>query len=359
MQLGLHTFLNSMRLEFLMYFSIGPKERLKDFFNYRAEYERVKNALKRGERIIAIYGLRRVGKTSLMNILFNNLDGINIWIDGRIVENANQLVRMVYSGIKRKGGIFGSIQSIGISIAGLQFSFEKEIDEESIKRIKNVHVFIDEAQYAHSGEVAKALAYLYDRLPNVQTIISGSEVRMLREVLGIKRAEHPLFGRRVELIKMPKLDNKKAKEFLRLGFKQLNVDVEEKELDKVVEKLDGLIGWLTLYGYEKAIANTTDALKKVEGIAAAIVSKEFRKFLEGKKNKQLYIAIIKYAKNRKWKELLSIVRDELGKVNRSSFSRALKELMEYSFIEKHIDGSYFYADPLLRDIAFKGIREFL
>ncbi|CUX77151.1 hypothetical protein [Thermococcus chitonophagus] len=36
---------------------------------------------------------------------------------------------------------------------------------------------------------------------------------------------------------------------LRKGFEELNLEVPEEEIREAVEELDGIVGWLTLYGY--------------------------------------------------------------------------------------------------------------
>ena len=315
----------------------------------------MKLALKRGDKLVAIIGVRRVGKTSLMNILFNELKGINIWADGRIISKAGDLLSILGNGVREKGGIFGSIKSIGLSIAGVEVMAERlsiSDSEKAIRKAGKVYLFIDEAQFADAMEMAKALSYVYDRFPNVQMIVSGSEIRLIEEVLGITNSSHPLYGRRMEIVKLNRLTAEKSLAFLHAGFRQLRCKISHKELNEVVRRLDGLVGWLTLYGYERAIANTQNALEKVERMAVGIVEEEIKQLLENKRNKRLYIAILKYASNRGWKELLSIVRDELGKVNNVSFSRALKELVSYSFIEKK-EHKYMVADPMVKVAAMK------
>ena len=172
------------------------------------------------------------------------------------------------------------------------------------------------------------------------------------EVLSVNNPSHPLFGRRIELIKMKRLPPYKSKEFLKLGFKETNLSISDSELDRAVGILDGLIGWLTLYGYERAIAGNIDAIDRVKGIALSIVNTELKNFLSKKRNKELYISILKYARKRRWKELLSVVRDDLGKVDNSSFSRALKELISYSFLENE-NNYYVQADPMIWEAAIR------
>ena len=336
-----------------MYFSIGPKERPEDFFNYTQEYRKVRQALERNEKIVAITGLRRTGKTSMMNILYNTVKGINIWIDGRIINTPGDVLSALYKGVKMKGGIFGSIKSIGLSIAGLEL--KAELPEKNIETIRNagrIHLFVDEAQYA--PEIAKVLSYIYDRFPNISVVLSGSEIRVVNEVLGINEPSHPLYGRRIEMVKLSSLSPEKSLEFLKAGFNQLNISVPQHELNEVVDKLDGIIGWLTLYGYERAIAGNPDPLTEVVRIAKAIIKEELKHFLKAKKKPGIYLAILKYATNRRWKELLSVVRDELGKINRVSFARALKELVAYSFIEKRGE-VYTTADPMVKMVALEGL----
>ncbi len=145
----------------------------------------------------------------------------------------------------------------------------------------------------------------------------------MKDVLGLNDPTHPLFGRRIEIVQMPCLEEEKAREFLFKGFQQIGTEISDGEIVGVLGYLDGLIGWLSLYGYERAITQSPDPLNKVMQIAKAIVKAEVRQFLKNKKNHSLYIAILKYAKKRHWKELLSLVRDEFGRVNNASFTRTV------------------------------------
>jgi predicted AAA+ superfamily ATPase len=79
------TFINLCFYEINMYFDIEPKSKKEDFFNYEYEYKEVKKALERREKIIAVVGVRRAGKTSLLNLIYNEIESQKLWIDGRIV----------------------------------------------------------------------------------------------------------------------------------------------------------------------------------------------------------------------------------------------------------------------------------
>ena len=52
---------------------------------------------------------------------------------------------------------------------------------------------------------------------------------------------------------MNRLDKSRGFEFLNNGFDQLKTKIKKEDIYEAIEKLDGLIGWLTLYGYEKEL----------------------------------------------------------------------------------------------------------
>ncbi len=57
----------------------------------------------------------------------------------------------------------------------------------------------------------------------------------------------PLYGRIMDELTLEPFSREKSMEFLRLGFRQYGVDVDENEVREVVDRLDGIVGWLTYY----------------------------------------------------------------------------------------------------------------
>ncbi len=342
-----------------MYFTIEPKSRKEDLFNYEQEYQTIKRALRGQERIIVLVGVRRVGKTSLMNVIYNETRGLKLWIDGRIISSPKtEIPSAIYEVVKSgKDKIFGKIESLTFSLMGfgLEFKVNKRSIlslEETIKNTSRITVFIDEAQRMNRMDLADILSYFYDRIPNVRFILSGSEVGLLEEVLGENDTEHPLFGRKITKIVLNRLDPSQSKRYLKEGFKQIKMKISEKEIDRVVDELDGLIGWLTLYGYERGVLKNRRALEKTKELAVRVVASELDQFLHRTKNRRLYITIIRNANGLTWSELSSYVnRDMKKQVNPNSLNQALKRLLEYSFIIKKED-RYYRADPILLDASF-------
>ncbi len=342
-----------------MYFNPEPKSKKEDFFNYGHEYEQVKKALQREDKIIGVIGPRRVGKTSLLNVIYNETKGLKVWLDGRIVsEPKREIFAAIYEVAKTgKPKLFGKIESLNISAFGIGLGIQVgseslEALEKKIRSAGQLCVFIDEAQRMERMELADVLSYFYDRFPHISFIVSGSEIGLLEDILSENDSEHPLYGRNIVKVVMERLDKNRAIEFLNEGFKQLGAKITPEEIDEAVTELDGLIGWLTLYGYEKEVMKNKDALKKTIEIAAGIAASELVHFFKKTKNKKSYLGILRNASGVGWSELRSRTGHELGRqLNPNSFTSALDKLMRYSFIEKKND-KYYLSDPLLLKASF-------
>lgn len=342
-----------------MYFDTEPKSSKHDFFNYEHEYEELNRALSRKDRVIFIIGVRRVGKTSLMNIVYNESRSLKIWIDGRIVsEPKKEIFAAIYEAAKLgKSKIFGKIESLNVSAFGIGFDIKTSSGttaeiEKKIHGAGHIRVFIDEAQRMRRDDLAATLSYFYDRFPEVSFIISGSEVGLVEEIMGTDDAEHPLYGRSIIRIVMERLDKNRAMKFLKHGFEQLKVEVKGGEIEEAIAELDGLIGWLTLYGYEKGVMKNKDALKKTTEVAARIAASELLHFFKNRKAQRLYVSILRNATGIAWNELKAKVSKELGgQVNPNLFAFAMRNLVDYSFIEKR-DDRYSLSDPLIFKATF-------
>ncbi|GAG02156.1 unnamed protein product, partial [marine sediment metagenome] len=157
-----------------VYFETEPKSKREDFFNYSYEYKQVKQALQRKDKIIAIVGVRRIGKTSLLNIIYNEIKDLKVWLDGRIVTDPKkEIFAAIYEVAKtEKPKIFGKIESLNVSAFGLGLGIKLGSEslaeiEKKIKGAGRICVFMDEAQRMKIKDLADVLSYFYDRFPQV------------------------------------------------------------------------------------------------------------------------------------------------------------------------------------------------
>jgi hypothetical protein len=124
--------------------------------------------------------------------------------------------------------------------------------------------------------------------------------------------------------------------------------------DEVIDKVDGVVGWLTLFGNYHAIRGLSfeDALRATVEEGGRIMVNELKHFLEDKANKALYVAIIQALRvANRWGDLKAAVSAMLGEeVGDREFTNALNALVNYNFVEKRGKGEYTVTDPLLRQI---------
>jgi len=191
------------------------------------------------------------------------------------------------------------------------------------------------------------LSYYYDNTKSFQFLLSGSEVGLMEDLFSSKAA---LFGRLREEVLLNPLSRDAAKEFLRRGFEQEGQRVKEEEISDAVEQLDGLVGWLTYYGYLRKSLEHGEALMRIKKDAKTLLSKELADFLDRKKGeKRRYILLLKALSLRHmgWQELLQFLQvEEKKRISKSRLKAYLDALMNHGFVVKK-EERYRLADPLL------------
>ncbi|MGC9077003.1 MAG: AAA family ATPase [Conexivisphaera sp.] len=121
---------------------------------------------------------------------------------------------------------------------------------EALNDIGRVIVVFDEAQYLRYSTVGlrSVLAHVYDYMDGITLILTGSEVGLLHDFVGVDDPDPELYGRYHSGMELKPLDGEKSREFLRRGFEQLGIRVNEDVLERAVSELDGIIGWLVYFG---------------------------------------------------------------------------------------------------------------
>ncbi|WP_366940170.1 ATP-binding protein [Thermococcus sp.] len=215
-------------------------------------------------------------------------------------------------------------------------------------------IAIDEAQYLRfsSARYAELIAWATDELENVSFILTGSEVGLLEDFLRIHDPESALFGRAHVEIKLKRFERRQSLDFLRKGFDEIGLEVRAEELEEAVDELDGIVGWLTLYGYNRYLGlSHREALKKLKEDAKRLVVSEFSKLKELSPRYELAMKAVANGRHR-WREIKEAVELLEGKkIGDKNFSNVLNNLVRYGYLEKTVEG-YFIPDPLV-ELAFK------
>ncbi len=332
-------------------------------YDFELPYNELKTALNK-YRIIAIRGLRRTGKTTLMNVVFNELQKPKVFLDARcmrkkksaIVQTLIQHAHKAITDAFLDRSVRSMISEIQIALGPLSttLTFDQathyfaQLDSVLAKKKARLRVFIDEAQLLNSAGLDEIIAHLFDNTSHIDIVVAGSEVGLIDKLLGNK-SNKALFGRPKKIIDIEKLTQTQSYEFLTLGFKQAKKKVLPMQLSETVEKLDGTIGWLTLYGFYALDEGHDDALKKVVHEGATITAAELENFLSNRiLAKKRYLRILEaLTVPLRWTEVKRVLEASEGKpINDKTVTKYLQELVAYGFVIKQ-DNKYCVADPLL------------
>lgn len=274
-----------------MLFSTEPKTSLSELFDREVEIERLRNGL--NERLVLVLGIRRVGKSSLVLSVLNSLGIDYVFIDVRkLYDNVSRKVpaERIYNELRSSLSrlsfwerIKGVINEIDVSLGPIRFRLGTSRIRDGIARIleaindvgRHVVLVFDEAQYLRYSTIGlrPLLAYTYDYLRNVTLVLTGSEVGLLHDFLGLNDPSSELYGRYYFVIELRPFDRERSIEFLRRGFKELGINVDDRVIERAVDELGGIAGWLVYFGRlypEKG----EDAINEVKEIGANLVRTE-------------------------------------------------------------------------------------
>jgi AAA+ ATPase superfamily predicted ATPase len=368
-----------------VYFDEAPKSRLEDLYDFKTQVEQLRTAIRRRNRMIVILGLRRTGKTSLLQSCLNAEKVPYLLLDGRVFAgrplityeellrhfeiSLNQALR---ASLPRKflnalKGLRGVEISVGQLRVSLKWAPRAEAASpfeivESLARSGRLVLAIDEAQ--EFGKLAGfdltgPLAHIYDYVPNVQVVVTGSKVGLLRDFLGEEDADAYLYGRFKVEIGLSYLDERESMEFLEKGAEQAGLKIPQDLQEKVVREMNGVIGWLTFFGAKCRAAGKADeqVLKRAVEEAARMATKEFEHFLVGREAaaRRYRILVRKLSEPANWRQLKeALERTEGRSVPGKTVSTLLQKLIDAGFVQKG-DDQYSLADPMLRRASIMGL----
>jgi len=357
-----------------MFFRAKPAERREELFDRERETEELKKGIEMSP-ITLVLGVRRVGKTSLVKVVTNEMR--RVYIDLREFEWRRQvylddLLDKLRQALPRDKKFLDLVSAIeGVSVVGFEVKFRRGDERPSLNRLvetldewgesrgEPVVVVLDEAQELArlaDGDFLPLLAWAFDNLHFVRFVLTGSKAGLLYNFLKLEDVEAPLFGRFVWKIELGPLPRDLAKEFLRTGFAKEDLAVDDDVIEKAVENLDGIIGWLADFGLR--VVQSRDAEKALEETVRQgmrLVLGEFCRFLrfEGIDN-ELALDVL---------DILAVqpsTEDEVANaIGESRWAdlgarEVLKQLANWGYVRKE-GNKYSVADPLLAKAVKEGL----
>jgi len=361
-----------------LFFSLKPKTDIRNLYDREFEISELDNSLSKKEPIIVVSGIRRVGKTSLVRAYLNSRNIPYIWIDLRsalVDENyvddqeiTRQLEKGLSSLLPRHKKLKEGLKAIsGISIFGVSVKFSEAVRQSTIISIletldkiarERVIIVLDEAQYLRflrQLNLLNIMAYAYDNLQNIGFILTGSEVGLLEEYLKLDDPKSPLYGRFIRVIKVKRFTKEQAMDYLVKGFKEAKMTPDIGHIESIVDALDGIVGWLSLYGYiavDKGNPNLPYDVFKER--AFKLIKSELDKLLKKSKYYKLILKAIALG-NTAWSEIKEYIEYKLKRrINDSTLARYLKKLVKHSIIRRKEKGrkiQYEFEDHLIKSYA--------
>ncbi len=364
----------------VMLFDVNPKERREDFYDRDAELSEVLEALRLGERLVVVFGVRRIGKSSLVKVALKEASLPYVLVDVRDVYYSENIVTIPYlirylvEGFKKHMKWY---ERLGFNLKEVLGRIRKirvkgyEIEVEPTARIslttllseidlwcrrhgmRFVFVF-DEAQYLRFSNIRYdgILAWAIDNLSNVTFILTGSEVGVLREFLRVDDPKAPLFGRYIREIYVDRFTREQSMDFLIQGFKELGKEVELREVEDAVETFDGLVGWLTHYGYYRAVRKLPHkkAMAKVFEEGSKLALEELVRVIAPSRKR--YSAILKAVAHgaESWSDIKAYTVARTGPITDKRFTELLKNLVKYGYLIKE-NNKYKIPDPIIKHLA--------
>ena len=346
-----------------------PAERPEELFDRTEEARRLAEAVSSRAATLVV-GMRRVGKTSLIKATTYNLR--RIYVDARAFEErryityadlldalARELKRLLPLH-KRLGDLLRSVR--GVSVAGLSLEFERgrkaprlaelleALDRWGEESGDKVVLVLDEAQELaklKGADVLPALAYAYDNLRHLAVIYSGSKAGLLARFLRLDDPESPLYGRYMERIEVAPFSRELSLAYLEAGFAEAGVRISRELVERAVDALDGVVGWLAYFGL-RALSDPDAALEEALAYAERLAGLEFCHFVEFMGSpRYLHVARLAAAGAR-WSDVKRYLTAVEGRaLTDAEVTKLLRNLVDYGFLEKRGD-LYVVPDPVLR-----------
>ena len=218
---------------------------------------------------------------------------------------------------------------------------------------------IDEAQYLRfygsrgGKELLALLAYSYDNLDSLRFILSGSEVGLLHDFLGIDDYESPLYGRSHREVVLKPFSKGLSIEFLRRGFSEIGMEVPGEVIGDAVGFLDGVPGWLVEFGRKYAeTQDLKDSLEHVFQRAKGFLNGELKELERRSPRYVLILEAIARGHNR-WELIRDYLASRGHNIPKSRLAGLIRNLEKMSWIEADLSSDrkrYRIIDPVIERV---------
>jgi len=370
-------------------FDESVKERIEDFYDREQELEMFVKGVREGRRIIAVLGVRRLGKSSLVKVGLNVLGVPNIFIDVRkayeeygsiskmavytvFQEGLRKLIsrskwRSLIEKLKTLRGVKVAVLDVGVEVSldwssrGVRLvSILDRVDEWAGEMGERAVLVLDEAQYLRYSSInfRGLLAYVYDNLRNTVLVLTGSEVGLLLDFLRINDPASELYGRYIYEVRLGRFTREESVDFLRKGFAEYGINPPEDVVKEAVEAFDGIVGWLVKFGrlcVDRGVSRERIEETFVE--ASKLVEEELGKLFARSVRYRYILEAVANGQTR-WSQIKKyVIVRELKPISDKVLFELLQNLQKMGLVEKRMNDEgkleYYIPDPVIKYIVTK------
>jgi uncharacterized protein len=346
-------------------FDLAPKDSARALYGRDAELATAVRLIREG-RWTVLLGSRMVGKTSLAKAAVRGSGRpsvyVNLWgargtaglLDAfRNGLNASRpLLRRVARALARVEGL--SIGPAGISLSPATKPLRTVWDLVNVigTELDRSVIILDEVQElaAISGPLLRALANVFSSHPGVGFVFTGSQFGILRTLLEPPE-DSPLFGRPPAEIRLQPFSRETSLGFLQRGFREYGRPFSSEQLQATVDRsLDGIPGWLTLFGNNVAVRRMSaeEAERATTREGKRVAASELAHFFSGRPPELYWAALRCLTSEASWSEVRTTLRSRRGPaLNDNTVATVLRSLRSANLVVEEAH-RYRIDDPMVR-----------
>lgn len=144
------------------------------------------------------------------------------------------------------------------------------------------------------------------------------------------------------------------------GFQQIDVTVSSEVVHYAVKNLDGIVGWLTLFGTRRRDNNkgSEEVVDEVVSEADRLARAEALRFTVRSKRYGIILNFLARVSESSWSQNKTIVEiKESHSITTATIPKFLNTIVKSGFVEKQ-DCKYVIADPLIISFRLSALKRF-
>ena len=285
----------------------------------------------------------RIGKTTLMRTVINELNGI--YIAASKISGLKGLGLRLIDEVRRLN------IKVKLNLAVPHIEIERKPTstiESLIKELGDVVIGIDEVQNIVNPRLPALLSVAYNE-SRVKFIFSGSLVGTVRLLMRSPEA----LGRPLIKFELKPFTREQAIDFLKTGSRSCGLNITDTEIGDAVNEFNGIVGWLTYYGSLRVSGiNYSETVETLTGIARELIKNELSKLNKYGLTTYRALAILGRAR---WIEIKRLTETLIGHpIDDKTFTVNLRALVNMYMVKELERGVY---EPVT-DTMVKIIRDY-